>query len=210
MALLATVAATATCQMRSVVAATIVLIATGCNASSSTAGGVDASPSTGPTLDASTDSGLDGSSTDATEQADAAPCTVLLTSSYDQSCMNDDQCILVPQVADCPANVCITCTGLGAISLTAQSQYAGVLDADLAGIPPDQTCACPPLVSGSAFACCRAGSCAYCVAAADTLPTCMDAGGACFAASSGCADGGQGPPDACAYADEVCCTTGPL
>jgi len=201
-------------QMRSVVAAAIVLLATGCTGSPSAAGAVDASSSpTGQATDASTQGGLDASSSDATEEGtspDAAFCTNLLASTYDQSCDNDDQCVLVPQVSACPVNACVTCVGLGAINAGALGQYDAILDADLEGIPAFQTCACPALVVGSAFACCRAGSCGYCVAAADTLSDCIDAGGECFAAGSGCADGGQGPPDACAYSDEICCTSGPM
>jgi len=164
-------------------------------------------------MDASTESGLDASSSDATEEgsgADAAFCTVLLAATYDQSCVNDDQCILVPQVSACPANACVSCVGLGSINAGALGPYDAILDADLEGIPALQTCACPAIVVGSSFACCRAGSCGYCVASADTLPACTDAGGECFAAGSGCADGGQGPPDACAYSDEICCTSGPM
>ena len=39
----------------------------------------------------------------------------------------------------------------------------------------------------------------------DTLPACTDAGGACQYAAGPTDCSKPGPPDACAYSDEVCC-----
>jgi hypothetical protein len=84
------------------------------------------------------------------------------------------------------------------------AQYTSALSAALASAPSGSGCNCP--CEGGAI--CRAGKCqaAFCAPPrSDTLPACADAGGACmYSANSVCA--AMGPPDACAYSDEVCCT----
>jgi hypothetical protein len=46
---------------------------------------------------------------------------------------------------------------------------------------------------------------AACYSPSDTLAACADAGGACSPFVIQCGDKGTGPPDSCAYSDEMCC-----
>jgi hypothetical protein len=39
----------------------------------------------------------------------------------------------------------------------------------------------------------------------DTLPACGDAGGKCYFGETTCDPKRPGPPNACAYNDEICC-----
>jgi hypothetical protein len=75
-----------------------------CNAAAcgSSAG---AGPGAGVT-DAS--SGACDAATDASPATDAA-CTVVLASSFDQSCTVDTDCVAVGEIPTCPANPCDRC-----------------------------------------------------------------------------------------------------
>jgi len=132
-----------------------------------------------------------------------APCTVVLASDYDQSCMVDADCVSVHQVPKCPVTDCSGCYPV-AINKSAMERYTAALSQAVASAPPGPLCYCP---CESGLALCRGGTCqaASCgPPVADTLPACSNAGGACgYAANTIC--NRKGPPDACAYSDELCC-----
>ncbi|MDP9002417.1 MAG: hypothetical protein M3O46_20180 [Myxococcota bacterium] len=144
--------------------------------------------------------GRDGS--DAATNVDAGPCSIVLASDYDQSCVVDTDCVAVGQVASCPAFACDGCT-TEAINKLAEPQYQAAFSRAFASRSAGSGCGCP-CESG---ALCRGGKCqaAFCgPPPADTLPVCTDAGGRCaFKSNTTC--NGMGPPDACAYSDEFCC-----
>jgi hypothetical protein len=148
----------------------------------------------GGTLDA-------GQSSDVQSTAENG-CNIVLATDYDQSCTVDTDCIGVAQVSECPAGACSVCV-TEAISRSAMTQYMEALSRSLATRPSGGQCSCPCVTIGSV---CRAGKCvpAYCgPPQADWLPACADAGGYCdYAADTDCK---MGPPNACAYSDEVCC-----
>jgi hypothetical protein len=129
-----------------------------------------------------------------------ATCTSLLASAYDHSCDADTDCVGVGEVPSCSTSTCACPTA--AINKSANAQYSALFSQVTAAYPPE-ACNCPCL-SG---AICRSGTCqaAFCgPPTADTLPSCADAGGTCsYSANTTC--NGMGPPDACAYSDEVCC-----
>jgi hypothetical protein len=132
-----------------------------------------------------------------------SPCTPVLASGYDQSCDADTDCVGVGEVPSCSTSTCACPTA--AVNKSANAQYSALFSQVTAAHPP-APCNCPCL-SG---AICRDGTCqaAYCgPPPADTLPGCAnagDAGGMCaYSANTTCS--GMGPPDACAYSDEVCC-----
>jgi hypothetical protein len=127
---------------------------------------------------------------------------VIQASNYDQSCTTDSDCVAVgegsfcyPGAGRCPS---------AAIRKSALSQYQ-------ADVSKTWAVACIAIGSctNSVGPCCRAGTCRMnegCVASpADTLPACADAGGSCGAFVIGCGGKGAGPPDSCAYPDEMCC-----
>ena len=130
-------------------------------------------------------------------------CHVVLASDYDQSCVADSDCFAVDQVTSCPASVCMGCGPTAAINKSALASYQPTLSSSLASASGGE-CACP---SGCDVAVCRNGTCQDgCSApAADTLPACANAGGTCQLAEGGLSCPKSGPPDACAYSDEVCC-----
>jgi|SRR5580704_8271896 hypothetical protein len=135
---------------------------------------------------------------------DAAPCSVVVASDYDQSCAVDTDCVQVAEVPACPVSpmLCYSCP-LATINGSAIARYRAAFSADMGGALPT-ACNCPEI----GYPCCRSGLCkTSCFPApADTLPTCADAGGSCaFPARFGCSGGAEGPADACAYSDEICC-----
>jgi hypothetical protein len=136
------------------------------------------------------------------EGSGSAPCRPVLASDYDQSCVVDTDCLTVGQVSQCPATACDSCA-TEAINQSAMAQYMSAFAQAFATSPRPGFCGCPCTVNGI----CRAGKCqaGYCEPGpADTLPACTDAGGQCdYAANTSC--NGIGPPDSCAYSDEVCC-----
>src|ERR1019366_5003103 len=146
-----------------------------------------------------------GSSSDAAPNVDAPPCSPVLASDYDQSCTVDTDCVEVGEVAECPATACDECT-TEAINKNAMAQYMTALSPAFASEPAGEDCNCN--CEGTAV--CRGGKCqeGYCAPpSADTLPACADAGdagGVCvYSTNTGCSR--MGPPDACAYSDEMCC-----
>jgi hypothetical protein len=135
--------------------------------------------------------------------AGSASCTVVLASDYDQSCVLDADCVSVSQVPKCPVTDCSGCY-LVAINKSEMSQYMAAVSQAVAGESPGPICNCP---CESGFALCRGGKCqaASCgPPRADTLPACSNAGGTCgYAANTIC--NRKGPPDTCAYSDELRC-----
>ncbi len=121
----------------------------------------------------------------------------VLASNYDQSCATDTDCIAIAEWDGCfPLGNCPT----AAISKSADAQY----QSDVAKAPCFETSGCVATFGP----CCRNGACAMneaCGSPADTLPACAEAGGACGAFVIQCGDKGAGPPDSCAYPDEMCC-----
>jgi hypothetical protein len=139
--------------------------------------------------------------------ADAGACTPVLASDYDQSCDADTDCIGVGERPGCPAAACDGCP-TAAINKAVSAQYTTALSQAFASGSP-QVCNCPCIPTGSDGVC-RGGKCqvAHCAPPqADTLPACAnagDAGGVCgYSANTTCDV--LGPPDACAYSDEICC-----
>lgn len=133
---------------------------------------------------------------------DAASC-MIEASNYDQSCTVDSDCATVSSGDYClPGCFC----GGSTINVGALSQWQADVAAALAHQSGSvEVCGCP--VYGAP--CCRQGKCLGglsngCSSAADTLPACADAGGSCYLAT-GLVCGTPGPPDACAYSDQVCC-----
>jgi hypothetical protein len=143
-------------------------------------------------------------SSDAGTDLDAGPCTLVVASDYDQSCAVDTDCIQVAEVPACPVSpmLCYNCA-MATINGSAMASYRAAFSA-VVGAATGPLCNCPEI----GFPCCRSGMCkANCfVEPADTLPLCADAGGLCaFPARFGCPSGAEGPADACAYPDEICC-----
>lgn len=125
---------------------------------------------------------------------------VISASSYDQSCMQDTDCVEVTATNYCNAEACL-CGG-SAINMNALAQFnADVATTPLGLHPGGGGCPCASLFGP----CCRQGTCtAECSSPADTLPACADAGGTCIPSSFAMC-GSREVPDACAYSDEVCC-----
>lgn len=129
------------------------------------------------------------------------PCEVVLASDYDQSCTYDSDCTEVGQVSACPAGACDGCAS-AAVNNSAAAAYQSALSSALSGV--SGLCNCP---CDAGFAVCRAGKCqaAYCdPPSSDTLAACSSVGGLClYARNTLC--GKNGPGNACAYSDEICC-----
>jgi hypothetical protein len=169
----------------------------------------DASPSAAPdasrpsAVPADTDGGDAAADAADGSALEAAACSAVVASDYDQSCVADSDCVQVGQVLRCPAGACDGCLSAG-INKNALSRYLAAFASAVASIPDGETCGCP--CEGD-FAICRAGKCAasWCLPdIADTLPACADAGGMCsYTANTPCSR--YGPPGSCAYADEICC-----
>jgi hypothetical protein len=121
----------------------------------------------------------------------------IVASNYDQTCSTDEDCTPIAEGNACSLiGPCSTAV----ISKTSLPRY----QADIVGVPCYGLAGCP----AETPPCCRAGTCqtgAACNAPSDTLPACADAGGSCVAFVIECGSQGAGPPDACAYADEMCC-----
>lgn len=129
------------------------------------------------------------------------PCTTVLASDYDQSCVLDSDCVDVGQVAQCPAHACDGCL-TEAINKNALPQYMKAFSQAFATVPKSDFCGCPC----DGVAVCRGGKCqaGFCgPPRSDTLAACANAGGTCnYSVNTTCH---IGPADACAYSDEICC-----
>jgi hypothetical protein len=172
-------------------------LAFGCNGSLAKSVVPDASAEeAGPREDASPsdDAGIAPPAADAT-------CSVVVAADYDQSCAQDTDCVGVNEIQSCPLPSCVNCTA-NAINVDAAAAYQAAFMQSGGDQPSAGRCSCPCI----GLPVCRAGVCqaTHCGApAADTLPACLDAGGRCtYARGTSC---NEGPPDACAYADEICC-----
>lgn len=141
------------------------------------------------------------------QQAAATMCTdpaaqVIDASAYDQSCQTSSDCFGVAVGDFCHPNP--GCPN-AAINKTAMPQY----QADIAKTYGAGSCVALSSCGLYFGPCCRRGSCQMntgCTATpSDTLPACSDAGGTCGAFIAQCGSKGAGPPDSCAYADEMCC-----
>lgn len=140
---------------------------------------------------------------EASDSADANSCVTVLASDYDQSCSLDADCVAVPQKPDCQPT-CWNCFFSEAINKNAFPQYyMALLQAFASEGPP---CNCP--AEGIEPACCRNGTCqTACSTAADVLPACAAMRGECLynEISHPVSCGWLGPPNSCAYPDEICC-----
>jgi hypothetical protein len=118
-------------------------------------------------------------------------------SDYDRTCATDMDCVAIGEGNACSIiNPCAT----AAINKGALARY----QSDIAQTPCFEFSSCVFAIGP----CCRRGSCQWntaCGSAADTLPACAEAGGACGAFITQCGSKGAGPPDSCAYPDEMCC-----
>jgi hypothetical protein len=185
------------------------------DAGASTIDAATARQSKRPSVDASADATMTNVTADAAADVDAASdgrlirCSIVLASDYDQSCATDDDCALVGQVSACPPTECSFCP-MWSINTSALARYQADIADDRASVPPGQQCGCP----AEGFPCCRGGRCQQnggCFfPSTDTLPACVNAGGVCTAARFGCLAGvtpgtNAGPPNSCAFSDEVCC-----
>jgi hypothetical protein len=133
--------------------------------------------------------------------ADSASCAIVLASQYDQSCTVDSDCVPVGQVSSCPAGACDGCWE-ATVNRCAAPQYMTALARAFASLPPGSVCNCPAEIVGEAV--CRAGKCQLWNGPGDTAPACANAGGQCML-SAGVRCARNGPPNSCAYSDEVCC-----
>jgi hypothetical protein len=127
---------------------------------------------------------------------------MISAASYDQSCIVDTDCQEVTSTNYCAAS-CL-CGG-SAINIGAASQFNADISETPLGSGALGPVGCP--CAQTPGPCCRSGTCTTtCFSASDTLPSCADAGGTCLVSRPGsvtCTN--DGPPDACAYSDEVCC-----
>ena len=194
--------------------ATCIFLAWGCGGNVTGSGRADASSTSdaaGTTVDGSSDGpnvdvlsdgpSVDGSG-DAGVDTDSGTC-MISASNYDQSCNVDSDCVQVSAGDYCSTATC-HCGG-SAINVRALAQFkADVSKTPLgSGAVMGAICGCP-CESGAV---CRSGTCqpAFCLPPpTDTLPACAEAGGMCtYSAIIIC--NRTGPPDSCAYSDEVCC-----
>jgi hypothetical protein len=131
---------------------------------------------------------------------DAGAC-MIVASNYDLSCTSDSDCAGIIEGNFCESQ-CL-CGANSAISVAAMAQY----DADFAKTPIGtgavKTLDCGCIETGPpSYLSCRGGKCEfYSVPPSDTLAACADAGGTCQMGRA-CYNG---PPNSCAYPDEVCC-----
>jgi hypothetical protein len=135
-------------------------------------------------------------------------CVPVLASAYDQSCAIDEDCILVSEVPECPADRCDRCSP-AAIRKSEASDYQGALARALAGTPSGFPCGCD---AGNLARCidakCQAQPPPFAVApASDTLPACANVGGQCVYSVMGACPGktSRGPAYSCLWSNEVCC-----
>jgi hypothetical protein len=141
------------------------------------------------------------------DQAAATMCTdpnaeFIDASSYDQSCQIDSDCVGVAIGDFCHPNA--GCPN-AAINKAALPRYK----ADIAKTYGAGSCTALSSCGFYQGPCCRRGICGMntdCFGApSDTLPACADAGGTCGPFITQCGSKGAGPPDSCAYTDEMCC-----
>jgi hypothetical protein len=136
-----------------------------------------------------------------TLRKDAGQDCTISASSYDQSCTVDTDCQEVTSTDYCTANCLCGGSAINVGAVTAFNEAIG--KTPLGSGTLSGGCPCP-----SSFGpCCRGGTCTTtCLSPSDTLPSCADAGGSCLLSRpSGVTCTMNGPPDACAYSDEVCC-----
>ncbi len=141
------------------------------------------------------------------EAAESTACAdpdaeVLQASNYDQSCMTDLDCVGVAEGSFCQPNP--GCQN-AAINKAALPRYV----ADVGKTYGGGSCTTFSFGCISYGPCCRQGMCQMntgCDAKpSDTLPACAEAGGACSTFVGSCGARDAGPPDSCAYSDEMCC-----
>ena len=185
------------------------------DASSSAEIGTGSVDTGGSTDDSSLDSSLNedagarttGASADSAPESssvEAPACSPVLASDYNQACIEDTDCVQVGQVPQCPPTACDGCR-TQAVNKADATRFQAALMHAFGTVPPglEVGCACP--CDGVAI--CRGGKCEAggCgPSLADSLPDCVDAGGRCsYKANTTCDS--MGPPDACAYPDEICC-----
>ena len=140
------------------------------------------------------------------DQAAASMCTdpnaeFIDASTYDQSCQIDSDCVGVAVGDFCHPNA--GCPN-AAINQALLAQY----QADIAKTYGGGSCTALSSCLLTIGPCCRHGVCQMntgCSGPSDTLPACADAGGTCGPFISQCGSKGAGPPDSCAYPDEMCC-----
>jgi hypothetical protein len=126
----------------------------------------------------------------------------IAASAYDQSCQIDSDCVGIFAGDFChPGAACPN----AAINIAVVPRY----QADIAKTFGAGSCAAVSSCGFFSPTCCRHGMCeintACSAAPADTLPACADAGGTCGIFITQCGNKGAGPPDSCAYPDEMCC-----
>ncbi len=128
-----------------------------------------------------------------------ASVQLIQASSSDQSCTTDTDCVVIAEGNGCDVSA-FDCPN-AAINKGGYAQY----QSDIAKTP-SAWCYAPSGCPNESGPCCRGGKCQVgsgCFSPADTLPACADAGGTCSPFVTSC--GKAGPPDACAYSDEMCC-----
>jgi hypothetical protein len=157
-------------------------------------------------LDVFTESAADGA-TDGGAIGHTSSC-MILASNYDESCTADSDCQVVTAGDYC--TMLCPC-GVASINVGAVAQF----NRDVSSTPvgsgalPWGSCLC----TSNWGPCCRQGKCqAACYSPSDALPACADAGGTCVGPGGGTvawfSQCPQGPPNSCAYPDEVCCLPG--
>ena len=128
-----------------------------------------------------------------------AQVQLVQASNYDQSCKTDGDCIAVAEGNGCDVGA-FNCPN-AAINKGAYAQYQSDVAETASAL-----CRAPSGCGAGFGPCCRGGKCQMgsgCSSPSDTLSTCADAGGTCMPNVISC--GKAGPPDACAYSDEMCC-----
>jgi hypothetical protein len=139
--------------------------------------------------------------------ADASAACMIVASNYDRSCVSDTDCVAVPSGDYCAVtDECLACPS-AAINVGDLARF----DADVAKTPigsdkSPQTLGCSCIQFTGP--CCRSGTCQLsCAPRGDSLAACStagDAGGQCYlSAKVSCSL--EGPPNSCAFSDEVCC-----
>jgi hypothetical protein len=127
---------------------------------------------------------------------------VLQASNYDQACTTDTDCVGVAEGNFCQPNA--GCPN-AAINQAALPRYM----ADVGKTYGGGSCTAFSSCGFYYGPCCHQGMCQMntgCDAKpSDTLPACAEAGGACSTFVTSCGVRDAGPPDSCAYPDEMCC-----
>jgi len=140
-----------------------------------------------------------------TTTADGPSCSPVLASDYDQSCTVDSDCVAVGEEPQCPTSGC-ECPS-AAVNKGVATQYQAALSRASTIRVPSSGCSCACLSA----ALCRGGGCQVSLCSpplTDTLAACTNLGGKCmYSANTPC--NWMGPPDSCAYSDELCCLSAP-